>query len=125
MSAGYLLLSEEPLAKRLICLGGCPPLLGQLSIEAADHIAENVRSALGLDGIPSSDVAESLLKIPIEDFWTKIPHTVPMIPVVDGDVIPHQVTLRTFSQGVAVMPGKDKIESIMMGYSDLDVSQYR
>ncbi|SPO07784.1 related to carboxylesterase [Cephalotrichum gorgonifer] len=122
VSAGLLLLSKEPLAKQLILIGGSPPLMGQLPMPAADHIAKDVMLALGLDGVPSSDAAQRLLNIPVEDFWTKIPMSIPMIPVIDNDVVPTQVTLRTFSQGVPAMPGYDWVSSIMVGDSKLDAS---
>lgn len=116
-------MSKEPLAKRLVCLGGCPPLLGQVQVQVADHIGGNITSALGLAGVPSNDVAQALLDLPIEDFWTKIPQTIPVIPVIDGDIIPTQITLETFAQSVAAMPGDSSVESIMVGDSKLDVSK--
>ncbi|KAF4456815.1 alpha beta-hydrolase [Fusarium albosuccineum] len=95
---------------------------GQLPMEVADGIAKDVKSALGLDDVSSNDVTQYLLDIPVEDFWTKIPQTVPMIPVIDGDIIHTRVTLRTFSQEAAEMSGKDLIERIMVGRSTLDGS---
>lgn len=82
-------------------------------------------SALGLDGIPPGEFAQRLLDIPVEEFWTKIPPTIPMIPVIDGDIIPAQATLRMFSQGVPEIPGHHWVDSIMMGQAQLDVSQSR
>ena len=123
VSVGYLLLSKEPLAKRLICLGGCPPLLGQLPITAADQVAQAAVSALGLGNVPSSEVVQRLIDLPIDDLGTKIPPTIRMLPVIDGEVIPEQVTLKTFSQGIATIPGKEWVESIMMENSALDVRE--
>lgn len=80
-------------------------------------------SALGLDDVPSNDLFQRLLDIPVEDFWTKIPPSVPMIPIIDGDIIPTPVTLKTFYQDAAAVPGKHLIESIMMGHSKLDVGK--
>ena len=67
VSVGYLLLSQEPLAKRAICLGGCPPLLEQLPVYVAD------KNAPGLDSVPTNEVVQRLLNIPVEGFWAKLP----------------------------------------------------
>ena len=121
VSVGYMLLSRERSAKRLICLGGCPPLLGQLPITAADQIALTAVDALELGGIPSSEIVQRLIDLPIHDLGTKLPPTIPMLPVIDGEVIPEEVTLKTFSQGTTTMPGKEWVNSIMMESSSLDV----
>lgn len=121
VSVGYLLLSQEPLAKRAICLGGCPPLLGQLPVFAADKVAQTAIDALGLDGVPTNEVVQLLLNIPVEEFWAKLPPSIPFLPVIDGDIIMDRVTLESFSQGLVAM-AENRVDSIMVGTCELDVS---
>lgn len=121
MSTGYLLFSEKPLAKRLICLGGSPPLLGQLPIEVADHIAKGCISSLGLDNVPSSDLVQHLLDLPAEQLLEKVTPATPMLPVLDGDILPRSITLDDFENIGEIMPGVQWIESFLSGYSLADV----
>ncbi|KPM40140.1 hypothetical protein AK830_g6442 [Neonectria ditissima] len=122
VSTGYLLFSEQPLAKRLICLGGCPPLLGQLSMEAADQIANHATTCLGVEGEHPSELVQGLLEAPMDKFWTAFPPTLPLLPVIDGDIIPREVTFELFSQGQEAMPSLKWIEGLMIGDSQLDGS---
>lgn len=111
-----------PLAKRLICLGGCYPLLGQLQVEDADKVGKTVIDHLGLRDVPSSEMAQRLLDQPIEDFWMKIPPNVPMLPIIDGIIIPQQINFETLAQDTTRIPGKQWIDGVMLGDSELDVS---
>lgn len=113
--------SEEPLAKRIICLGGCPPLLGQLPLPVADAVAETAKKHLGVEGISAESLVSTLNELPSENFWSKIPPNVPFLPVVDGDIIPEILEVDTWARSTA-LPGNKFIESILVGDSKLDVS---
>jgi len=123
VSTGYLLCSDNPIAKRLICLGGAPPLLGQLSIEIADSVAQSVHKCLGVDSAKPSEIVSDLLKISPDEIVELLPPGLPLIPVIDGDVIPTDIKLSTLiTQDPNVFPGSRKIESILLGDSKLDAS---
>ncbi|ETS80066.1 hypothetical protein PFICI_07595 [Pestalotiopsis fici W106-1] len=121
VSAGYLLLSEEALAKRIICLGGCPPLLGQLPLPVADTVAESVKKHLNIEGLSEENFVKTLNDLPAENFWSKIPPNVPFTPVVDGEIIPEVLSLETWAQS-PTLPGNKSIEAILVGDSKLDSS---
>ncbi|KAH7230340.1 carboxylesterase-like protein [Fusarium solani] len=122
VSAGYLLLSQEPLAKRLVCLSGCPPFLGQLPLQAADQIAKQAYKCLGQEDLASTEQVQRLLEIPAENFWTLLPMGLPMLPVIDGDIIPQEFDFRTLSQGKDTLPGTQWVEGLLIGDSKLDGS---
>jgi len=116
--------SENPGAQRLICLGGAPPLLGQLPIQVADGVAQNIQKLLGLGDLQSSEIAQGLLKLPAEDFL-KLPPGQPLGAVVDDDIIPKEITLSVLAgQDPSLLPGSRKIKSILLGDSKLDVSNH-
>ncbi|KAF2995977.1 hypothetical protein E8E14_004570 [Neopestalotiopsis sp. 37M] len=121
VSTGYLLLSKEPLAKRLVCLGGCPPLLGQLPLPVADAVAESAKGHLGMDGLSSKDLIQALNDQPKENFFSKIPPSVPFTPVVDGDIIPEVLKLDSWASS-PTLPGNKFIDAILVGDSKLDSS---
>ncbi|CAK7218971.1 hypothetical protein SEUCBS140593_003735 [Sporothrix eucalyptigena] len=123
VSTGYLLLDEKPVSRRLIFLGGTPPLMGQLPLPVADDVAQGVLATLGHAGIASEDVTKTLLSAPIEDFWTRIPPGFPIFPVIDGDIIPKEVTLASLAdQSPSIFPGAKHVESILLVNSKLDAS---
>ncbi|KAK6222286.1 hypothetical protein LQW54_000986 [Pestalotiopsis sp. IQ-011] len=121
VSAGYLLLSEEALAKRIICLGGCPPLLGQLPLPVADAVAETAKKHLGVEAISAESLVSTLNELPAENLWSKIPPNVPFLPVVDGDIIPEILEVNTWARS-PTLPGNKFIETILIGDSKLDSS---
>ncbi|CAK7236636.1 hypothetical protein SBRCBS47491_009705 [Sporothrix bragantina] len=123
VSAGYLLLDEKPVPRRLICLGGTPPLMGQLPLSVADGVAQGVLASLGHAGISSEDVTKTLLHTPVEDFWTRIPPGFPIFPVIDGEIIPNEITLASLAdQSPSMFPGAKHVESIFVVNSKLDAS---
>ncbi|KAH7137048.1 Alpha/Beta hydrolase protein [Dactylonectria estremocensis] len=122
VSTGYLLLSDEPVARRLICLGGSPPLMGISSTNAADQNFTIVKGLLGLENVPSTEIVTRLLQMPIQDFLTKISPGISIGPVEDGDILPRQFTFGEYAQHIPKMPGTPQIESILLGYSKLDAS---
>ncbi|KAL1887618.1 hypothetical protein Sste5346_010119 [Sporothrix stenoceras] len=123
VSTGYLLLDENPAPRRLILLGGTPPLMGQLPVPVADGVAQDVLVSLGCAGIATEDVTKVLLDTPKEDFWVRIPPGYPIFPVIDGDIIRKEVTLASLAdQSASVFPGANHVESILVVNSKLDAS---
>lgn len=95
---------------------------GISSTNAADQNSTIVKGLLGLENAPSTEIVARLLEIPIEDFLTKISPGISIGPVEDGDILPRQFTFGEYAQHVPQMPGTPQIESILLGYSKLDVS---
>ncbi|KAK3681248.1 Alpha/Beta hydrolase protein [Podospora appendiculata] len=122
VSAGYLLLSEEKLARQLICLGGCPPLMGTLPMDAADQAAKSAIALLGLQDTSSTEMVERLLELPVHDLFAKMTSAVPFQPTVDGDIIPRPFTFDTFALETAQMKSRQWIERVLLVYSKLDAS---
>lgn len=98
VSTGYLLLSHNPGAWRLICLGGTTPLLGQLPIAAADGLPQGALGHLGLADVPSPEVVQRLLDVLTEDVWKRIPPDQPIVPVIDDEMVPTEVTIRLWQE---------------------------
>lgn len=96
--------------------------MGQLPLEAADGMAKSTLSLLGLGDVDSSKLVQSLLELPEEDFFTKIPPGHPSMPTIDGDIISDLFTFQSFAGDLSVLPGKAWIDSILVASSKLDVS---
>ncbi|KAK3312722.1 Alpha/Beta hydrolase protein [Apodospora peruviana] len=127
VSCGYLLLSEEKLARRLICLGGRPPLMGMQPLEVADKVAESaIAAALALtsglqeqDGFSNTDIVDRLLDLPataMEKLGLR------PLPTIDGDIIPMSFTFESFARETAQMAGTRWIESMLLVCSSADAS---
>jgi hypothetical protein len=89
-------------------------------MQVADQAAIGVMSALGLGNSDddTDEVIERLLRIPTEDLWQKIPPTIQFVPVVDGDIIPEDITFPAFKSKISTITS---CKQIMLGDSQLDV----
>lgn len=121
VSTGYFLLSKEPLAERLILLGGCPPLMGQLPLSTADHRATDIAKLLGLDDIDTPENVQRLIDMPSSELLGKIPPTLPMVPIIDGEIIPTAFSFENFADSADKIPGYRSVQAVMLGNSTLDV----
>lgn len=85
-------------------------------MSAADEICAAATRALGIE---EHNAVQSLLQVPADDLWQKVPPTLRMIPVADGDILPDAPTFETLTSKLAQSPW---CEAIMLGQSELDVS---
>jgi len=77
----------------------------------------------GLENSSPEERIQKLLSIPMEDIISKLPPTIPFLPVVDGDIIPVRPTYGAIADPKdEVMPGKHWLEALAIGDSEFDVS---
>jgi len=123
VSAAYVLLSKQPLAKRILSLGGLPPFMGQIPEAFADSNALKVQAALGIEANSSSSIVPSLVNVPAEDLLQKVPPTMQWAPVLDGEIMRDPVSLGTLSPwDKNALPGTQFVDAIMVASSKLDAS---
>ena len=98
------------------------PLPPPLSEFAYDSVIQ----ALGLKDLPTPERVEALQKLPAAELLTKVPPGIPLMPVVDGDLIPDAVSfLQISAPGEDVgfsIPGKKWCEDLLIGDTQFDVS---
>lgn len=86
-------------------------------MSVADEIGVAAMRAIGID---EHNAVQSLLQVPADDLWQKVPPTLQMIPVVDDDILPDAPTFQTLASKLAQSPW---CEAIMLGQSEFDVSR--
>jgi len=83
-----------------------------------------VIKTLGLDDASAAERITKLLAIPAEELVAKLPPTVPMMPFVDGDIIPgspnFEIVSSTAEHQDLPTPGRKWCESLMIGDCQFD-----
>ena len=129
VSSTMLLLSEEPLMKRCMSTGGAVLLFKPLPTVVAESTYQSVIKALGLSDKSPKDRIKSLLSVPADELWQKLPPGAPLTPVADGDTVPGIPTFVNVANpdsepGFAI-PGRKWCAGLMIGESQLDVREQR
>ncbi|OBT82647.1 hypothetical protein VE02_07942 [Pseudogymnoascus sp. 03VT05] len=126
VSGMHLLHSPEPLFKRLVGMSGSPLMLPPLSPPVTEFAYAAVIQALELSHLSSAGRVEALLKVPIKTLLEKIPPMVPLMPVIDGTLIPGLSTFAQISseaiESAFPLPGKLWCEALMVGDCQLDAT---
>jgi carboxylesterase type B len=126
MSVTMLLLSKEPLMKRCLSTGGAVLLFKPIPSAAAEASYQKIIEAFGLIDKTPEDRIKSLLTLPIDDLWQKVPMGVPLLPSVDGETVPGQPDFVSVSSQeddpAFAIPGRKWCAALMIGESQLDVS---
>ncbi|KAK8182027.1 Alpha/Beta hydrolase protein, partial [Phyllosticta capitalensis] len=122
ISTIYQLNSSEPLFKRAIPLGGSPLLLRPMSSETAEASYRAVISAFGLADLPPAERLDRLRTLPPVELLTKIPPSVQMGPVVDGETVLEAHDFDQLKEQVERMPGAKWCRELLIGCCALDVS---
>ncbi|KAI9926750.1 hypothetical protein MW887_003844 [Aspergillus wentii] len=123
VSATLHLLSEEPLFKQLVSMGGTSLLMKPLPPPVTEWIYAGVLKALGLSDLSVKDRIEALLNLPATDILTKVPPTFPLIPALDGDVVHSNLTFADWRNGAASnLPGYSWCKRAMIGDCQYDGS---
>ncbi|KAH9878854.1 hypothetical protein J1614_002288 [Plenodomus biglobosus] len=126
LSVTMLLCSEEPLMKRCLSTGGAVLLFPPIPNEVTESAYKQVVEALGLADKSPEERIEALLKCPVDDLWQKVPPSAPMIPSIDGDVVPGLPTFKIVcskdDSSQFPMPGRKWCKSLMIGESKLDAN---
>ena len=92
----------------------------------AEASYQSVIQAFGLANKSPEDRIKSLLTIPADELWQKVPLGVPLLPSVDGDIVPGEPTFVTVASQhddpAFPIPGRKWCAALMIGESQLDVS---
>ncbi|TDZ31321.1 Cytochrome P450 monooxygenase patI [Colletotrichum spinosum] len=121
ISTVRLLHAKEPLASRIVVLGGSPPALPPMTAEAAEGAYEAVVEALGFEKLHTAGRIEALCKTRPEELLEKIEGKIQFLPVVDGDTVPDIPTFEAAASGTLV-PRDTACKSVMVGYAPFDGS---
>ncbi|KAI1609116.1 putative carboxylesterase [Exophiala viscosa] len=102
---------KDGLFKRVMSMGGTPLLLKPLPGFVAEATYSSVVDQLGLASLTAEERVRALLTISAEDVLSKVPPSAPLMPVVDGSVVP---TPFTFSDYASISTGQG-CESLLIG----------
>jgi hypothetical protein len=126
VSVTMFLCSKEPIMKRCLSTGGAILLFAPFPLEAAEASYQKLVETLGLSHMSPSDRINALLSIPQDDLWQKVPPDAPLLPTIDGELVPgHPDFVTTSSVEDSAnfsMPGRKWCEALMIGESKLDAN---
>jgi hypothetical protein len=118
--------SKEPLMKRCLSTGGAVLLFKPIPPVVTESAYETIIQAFGLADKSPEERIKSLLSIPADELWQKVPLGVPLLPSVDGDTVPgvadFEIVSSEHDDPRFPMPGRKWCEAFMIGESKLDVS---
>lgn len=118
--------SKEPLFTRFISMSGSSLMLRPLPPSVAEFAYASVLKALDIENLSGPERVKFLLESPIEKLIESIPPSIPLMPVIDGDLIPAVGTLSQISNKTNdptwPMPGRQWCKSLMTGDCQFDVS---
>jgi hypothetical protein len=121
-----LLCSEEPYMKRCLSTGGAILLFKPIPTEVTEASYQTVIQALGLTDKSPEERIRALLTIPADDLWQKVPPGTPILPSIDGEIVPgapgFSVVQSQADDTSFPMPGRKWCAALMIGESKLDVS---
>lgn len=118
--------SHLPLFKQLVAMGGTSILMKPLPPFVAEAAYQQVLSKLDIDpGLTATEQLEQLIKTPPMEVLKNIGPDVPLLPVLDGDVIPSTLNFSswTASDRAVEIPGTDWCSRAMLGDCQFDVSK--
>lgn len=124
VSVTLLLCSEEPLMKRGLSTGGTALMSPPIPLNAAESAYQTVVETLGLAGKSPGERIKSLVSIPAEHLWQKVPQSAFIWPAIDTEIITGTPTFNTISskqdRPAFPMPGRKWCKALMLGDSQLD-----
>ncbi|CAK7222510.1 hypothetical protein SEUCBS140593_004923 [Sporothrix eucalyptigena] len=120
--------SKEPLFDQLILLSGSSLLLPPVTADVSEAAYTRTVHALGLEGLSSVERTKALVEGPVTLLYEKITPDIPLLPVIDGDLVHSRPTFETFSQGPstikALLPGAAWCRRLFIGDCAFDASIY-
>lgn len=126
VSVTMLLCSEEPLMKRCLSTGGAVLLMPPVPLEVAEASYQTVIETFGLSDKSQEERVKTLLSLPPDDLWQKLPVGTRFPPVVDGETVSGPVSFTSISSRedgkMFSMPGRKWCEALMVGESQLDAN---
>ncbi|PSN62539.1 para-nitrobenzyl esterase [Corynespora cassiicola Philippines] len=120
------LLSQDPLFKRGISMAGTPIMLKPLPLPVTEMAYGMVLKALDLEDATPEERVQRLITVQPDELVAKIPLTIPLLPYLDGDVIPEQTTFEKLaSVGMdSSTPGRQWCSDLMIGDCQHDGSVF-
>lgn len=108
-------------------MSGSALMLKPLPLPVSEFVYASVVKALDLENLSGPERVKYILEVPIKDLLEKIPPTMPLIPVVDGDIFPGVPTFSQISNKAEdpmyPVPGKHWCEYLMIGDCQFDISR--
>ena len=124
--AGNLLLhSKEPLFKRYISMSGTTLMMQPLPPQVPEFVYSTILKSLDAEELSSNERIKKLLSLSDTEVATLAPPSLPLLPVVDHDLIPGNVNFAQISskQGPPIsIPGRHWCEELLIGDCQFDVS---
>ncbi|KAL5317254.1 hypothetical protein ACEPPN_014349 [Leptodophora sp. 'Broadleaf-Isolate-01'] len=124
-SGSLLLHSTEPLFKRYVSMSGTSLTIKPLPLPVSEFAYSSVIETLGLKDVSGSERMKALLDIPVEKLLSVSPN-IPLMPVVDGDLIPSTVNFAQISSKdddpALDMPGRKWCQDLLIGDCQFDGS---
>jgi hypothetical protein len=107
-------------------MSGTTLMLQPLPPQVPEFVYANAIETLGAQDLSSRDRIKKLLDLPAKDLATLIPPNLPLLPVVDGEIIPgtanfDQMLSKEDPSGVPI-PGRQWCEELLVGDCQFDVS---
>jgi len=113
--------SPEPLFKRIFAMGGTPLLVKPLSFEVTESTYAAAIEKLRFQIMTVEERAKALKQVVVEDLLVARSN-LPMLPVIDGELITVRGTFSQWSFKEKLLPGTKWCESIMIGDCEMDGS---
>lgn len=108
------------MAGTLLLLKPLPPPVAEFAYSAT-------LKALNIESLSPSERVKKLLECPISDFWTKITPSIPLLPVIDEEIIISSPTYKqlagTRADVVSAFEGAEWCEKIMIGDCQFDAGK--
>jgi hypothetical protein len=124
--AGNLLLhSKEPLFKRYISMSGTTLMLQPIPPFLPELVYSAVIKSLGAENLLSGERIKMLLDLSDHELATLVPPSLPLLPVVDNDLIPGNLNFVQVSSKESPsvsQPGRTWCEELLIGDCQFDVS---
>ncbi|KAL5447662.1 hypothetical protein PMIN05_001957 [Paraphaeosphaeria minitans] len=125
-SALMLLTSKKPLVKRVLSTGGAILLFKPIPEAVTETAYSKIIEAFGLKDKTPEERVQTLLSLPVDDLWQKVPPGTPLTPSVDNDIVPGVATFPGVSSQSEdpkfPLPGRNWCSAVMIGDSKLDGS---
>ncbi|KAK6371450.1 hypothetical protein LTS17_008700 [Exophiala oligosperma] len=122
-----LLQSPELLFQQLISMGGTPLLLPDLPRVVSEDVYSTIAAALNVDKLSAEERVNYILNCPMEELYSKLPPGLPLIPVVDDDLVKALPTYKqTLKYGpTEMLPGMTWCKRLLIGDCQFDGSIYK
>lgn len=96
-------------------------MLKPLPVPVTEMSYDMIMKELGLENAPVEERIQRLLTISPDELVTRTPLTVPLIPFVDGDIVPTMVSFKHLEHDSLNVPGRQWCSELMIGDCQHDV----